>query len=241
MEHSAALCQQIRHDNESMLLSFHSGLIGRLLLAVGVVVGLSSCSAENTQKAPAATANESLGTDYTTTEDVSMNNKTVFELHILEGDWLSLKLGHELQQAWATLQQTYASATAFTLTEDDIEHYNWSEQVITLTPASSTALVSKFAETEEELQYPEATLDQRAFVVVVNGNPVYGGVFLHPMSSMAIKYPVIYVTTGEGKIVFKLRPIHSVLGKYSGLEPLWNGIKDPKIEDVFTKAGKLVK
>jgi hypothetical protein len=56
---------------------------------------------------------------------------------------------------------------------------------------------------------------------------------------MGIDFPVIHASLVDGKLTFKLRPVQSVWGDYTELEPGWNGIKDEKIRDVFSKAEKL--
>lgn len=169
-----------------------------------------------------------------------MNRPKQFQLHILEGDWASLRLGYEPQPAWAVLQRDYAAAIAHNLTEKDVESYGWTDQVLTLSSRSAEALIARFARNEEEREHPETALDQRVFIVLLNGSPLYGGIFLHPMSSMGIHYPVIYVAPGEGKLRFTLRPVHSIVGDYSAYEPGWNGIKDKRTRDLFADAGKLV-
>ncbi len=169
-----------------------------------------------------------------------MNGREVFQLDILDGNWGSLRLGYDFQGAWSTLQRVEPAAVALSLTSDDVEGYHWAGQILTLTPAASQAVIARFAQNDEEREYPEAALDQRAFVARLGGNPVFGGIFLHPMSSMGISFPVIYASTAQGKLTLALRPVHSVMGDYKSLEPAWNGIKDPKVRDAFAKAGKLV-
>lgn len=169
-----------------------------------------------------------------------MSDNARFELHILQGTWSSMQLGYDLEPAWAALRDGYASASAFSLTENDVEAYDWQRQIFTLSSAASQALVDQFAETDEQREHPDAALDQRAFVVTVDGDPIYGGIFLHPMSSMGIYFPVIYVTAHEGVLAFTLRPIQSVLGDYAEYEPEWHGIKDPRVREVFEAAGVLI-
>jgi hypothetical protein len=169
-----------------------------------------------------------------------MNGQEPFQLDILNGNWGSLRLGYELPGAWATLQRAEPSTVAFSLTADGVESYNWPEQVLTLTPDASQAVVARFAQSDEEREYPEAALDQRGFVARLGAAPIYGGIFLHPMSSMGISFPVIYASSANGKLMFALRPVHSILGDYTSQGPTWNGIKDQKVREAFANAGKLV-
>ena len=49
-----------------------------------------------------------------------MANPPLFELHILSGNWQSLKLGYALEGSWSALKQADAGLTAFTITENEI-------------------------------------------------------------------------------------------------------------------------
>jgi hypothetical protein len=54
----------------------------------------------------------------------------------------------------------------------------------------------------------ERALYIRAFVVTLNDEPLYGGIFLNAVSQMAVDYPVIRVDFFEGRAVLHLLPIH---------------------------------
>lgn len=201
----------------------------------GVAVGLLVCGRESLNAAPAVAHETSKGASAVNAER-AVSAQGSFQLHILREGWECLRLGYDLQPAWTVLQEAYASTTAFSITQDDIEAYNWSEQVMTLTPEASDLLCPK------DTRLPEFVLDLQGFVITVDGDPVYGGVFMHPASPLAIDYPVIYVERidADSKVTLTLRPVHSVFHVYSKYEPQWNGIKDPRIRALFDKAGRLV-
>jgi hypothetical protein len=195
-------------------------------LIIGAGTSLSFCSNAGVGKMPV------------TTSTPSVKSEGSFHLHILQGDLDSLELRSDLRAAWDIIQRVYPTTIAFSLTEDDVESYDWSEQVIVFTPEASSSLISTLAGSDSEKLSPAQILGYRAFLVTLNNKPLYGGVFMFPMSAMRINYPVIYAQFAEEKLSFKIRPIHSVIG-YSSVEPHWNGIRDEGIHDVFSQIGKL--
>jgi hypothetical protein len=111
--------------------------------------------------------------------------------------------------------------------------------VITLLPGPSEELVGRLAGNDRRRPRPEEALGLRGFVVVLDGRPVYGGIFMQPFSAMGISFPVIYPRSADGRLTFSLRPAHEVSGDHASYEPLWRGIKDPRIREVFASAGRL--
>lgn len=206
---------------------------GSALSLVALVAAALAC-AETVPTPP-----ERVGEPTTIPEDGPMSDGIRFQLHILEGTWDSMELGYDLDPAWALIQGGYASSIGLSLSEGDVETYDWDNQILTLNSSSSQAVVSNFAQTDEQRDHPEAALDQRVFVVLLDGTPVYGGIFLHPMSSMGIYFPVIHVESQDGQLGFILRPVQSVLEDYSAYEPDWHGIKDSGIREAFEAAGVL--
>lgn len=168
-----------------------------------------------------------------------MHSPAAFHFYILHDTWNSLKLKYELQPAWATLQQVYTTTTAFDIGVEAIEAYDWSEQKITLTSEASSGLIAALAKSDAARLHPETMLDMRAFVVTLGDEPIYGGIFLMPMSAMGIKFPVVYTNYQDNRLSFTMRPTHSILKDYSKVEPTWYGIKDPHIEESLRLAGKL--
>lgn len=198
----------------------------KILLMIGVGTSLSSCSSQGVSEMPV------------TTSTPSVESEGSFHLHILQGDLSSLELGSDLRVAWDIIQRVYLTTIAFSLTENDVESYDWSEQVIVFTPEASSRLISTLAGSDSEKLSPTQVLGYRAFLVTLNDKPIYGGVFMFPPSAMGIKYPVIYAQFADEKLSFKIRPIHSFVG-YASVEPDWNGIRDEGIHDLFNQIGKL--
>lgn len=141
------------------------------------------------------------------------------------------------REGWNELQLRYAAAPAQTIlfaldTQDplfvislaEISAYDWERQTITLTNTASTALAQALADDGGARSDVTALTDfyaslgwgsavsralyTRAFVVQVNGEPVYGGIFLDAISQMAINYPVARVSNEGEQLVLALLPIH---------------------------------
>jgi hypothetical protein len=216
----------------------HPVVAGSLLSVAALSIGLSGKVVAKTSAPSLTVGSETTAAAQPSDERTSMD--THFELHILDESSVQLRLGYDFQPAWTVLKRAYRSRIAFTITEREVETYEWSRQVITLRPGPSEELVAKLARNDEERRHPEAALDLRGFVVVLDGHPVYGGIFMQPLSAMGIDFPVTYARLADSRLVLSLRPGHEVSGDYASYEPLWHGIKDPRIRDVFAEAGRLV-
>jgi hypothetical protein len=165
-----------------------------------------------------------------------ISERPSFRLHILESRWYDLELGHEREQAWDILQEVNLKDSAVVITENDVERYDWEEQVITLTVTASDRLNEVFTDSE----YASANLDERAFIVTFDGEWLYGGIFLGEGSAMPIKYPVIYVRTRGGAVTFRVRPSHSAPAPYEDLDASYKSVIEiPELHDFFLGQGKL--
>lgn len=149
-----------------------------------------------------------------------------FQLLILESSWGELGMGYDPDHAFEQLQQHLVmtqSHPLFILELDDIASYHWDWQSITLTEAATQRLaeslparhsnpdVQKLIDLKESLGWGnpfESALYIQAFAVLVDGDFLYGGIFLDAMSQMAINYPVIRVELVEGQAVFNILPTH---------------------------------
>jgi hypothetical protein len=160
-----------------------------------------------------------------------------FRLHILESRWYDLELGHEREQAWDILQEVDLKDSVVVITENDIERYDWEEQVITLTVTASDRLNKVFTDSE----YPSTNLRNRVFIVTFDGNWLYGGAFIGEGSEMPVEYPVIYVRTSGGAVTFRVRPSHSTPAPYAELDQSYKSIIEiPELHDFFLEQGKLI-
>ena len=190
-----------------------------------VLVFLCLCAFVNSTSATPSASNE-------------MGGSLSFQLHILKEGWVQLKLGYKREQSWTVLEKMNLEDSEFVFTEKDIDVYDWTKQSVVLTSEASVRLRERFPKDK----YLPIPLSQRGFVVTLEGEKFYGGIFLEPMSAMAISYPVIYPDTSQDKIVFSIRPVHSVLDQYQSMNPsLKATIEIQRIHDFFLKLGKLIK
>lgn len=149
-----------------------------------------------------------------------------FQIHFGKIDF---DLGHSFESSWPLLKDWYTTGPTFIVGIDDIEKYYWDRHVLMLTPTASQNFVSEFGD------YPGPNL---AFVVTVNSEPVYGGVFMAPFSAMGKWFPVIYIGASDEKVAFIIRPTHDATNNYKPSDD-WRGINDSRIEDILSKAGKI--
>ena len=155
-----------------------------------------------------------------------------FQLHILKSGFDELRLGYTIAQSWQKLKSIDLKDSAMVITEQDIESYHWADHSISLYPLASAVLVNAFG-----TEYVSIQLEEHAFVVSLNGEPLYGGIFLLSISPMAIKYPVIYVDTSDrSKVRLYIRPQHSLTypGNYRN-----KTIEHEGVRALFLNLGKL--
>ncbi|MBI5929694.1 MAG: hypothetical protein HY862_10320 [Chloroflexi bacterium] len=145
-----------------------------------------------------------------------------FQIIILNQDWNDLQLGYRFITAQPNLNAADKSNPLFTIGLEEIESYDWTWQAITLTPDATTRLIDvlpisdkegvrSLIDLKESLGWGnplENALYIHSFVVMVNGEMLYGGIFLDPMSQMAIDFPVIRISLVNGQAVLYLLPVH---------------------------------
>ncbi len=164
------------------------------------------------------------------TEKSEVNNFDSFQIYI--GEWnktvTEANLGYTVESSWSLLKDWYPKGATFTIENTDIDNYDWDKHVLTLTPKASSNFQSAF----------ETHKFMLAFVVTVNDEPLYGGLFMFHPSAMNISFPVIYEDSVDDKITFTIRPRHDVFDNYKPSDN-WHGIDNPTIKDVLFKAGKI--
>ena len=154
-----------------------------------------------------------------------------FKLVVLNDTYESLELYRPTVDSWGILSRVSLDGSVFTITAADITNYDWTQQSMALSEAATQRLLAAF----HEPSLPLAPSHQ-AFVVTLDGERLYGGVFLLPASAIATKFPVIYVDQEEHHFVFRLRPAQS-----SKLidQSNWGAIRSTRIHDFFLRQGKL--
>jgi hypothetical protein len=146
-----------------------------------------------------------------------------FQFVILKQDWYDLKLGYKYTEALPVLRSANAAEILFVIGTKDIESYRWTGQSIGLT-AEATAKLIQVLPRIEDLKGPiramhkvktehgwgnpiETALHLKGFLAMADDRVIYGGIFLEPMSQMAIAYPVIRPGMVDGKAMLHLLPV----------------------------------
>ena len=201
-----------------------------LFFVVVMSLALGACAQ------PTQATRQAIATDATLyAKDLTgVPNVNQLEIRFSSGTRSSLSLGYDRDAAHAKLAADAAQPAAAVIGEGDIEGYGWERQAIVLTKPATERLMAELAAKEPW------DLQQRAFEVTLGGAFVYGGIFLDPVSAMAIAYPVAYLERTEGRLVLVLRPEQRVSGAYDGIGADWNGIKSPAIRERLSQIGKLV-
>jgi len=160
-----------------------------------------------------------------------------FELRILDATFDTLTLGYEPKLAWEKLQHAWSTQTALVVSVDDIASYDWERQTLTLALSCTNAIVDRFWSPVRPKD-PEGFLGMRAFVVTLDREAIYGGIFLRRISAMGIDYPVVYPRWSGDQLELSIRPVHMIGRETTEFEPTWSGVKDPRIRAAM--AGRLV-
>lgn len=148
-----------------------------------------------------------------------------FKLIILKETWFDLHMGYDPEPAEAALQAADLSTPLWVAGKEHIETYDWDAQTLTLTRQGTEELIEAVATLkgtdpegvaqlkalQESLGWGnplERALYIHPFVVQVDSQFKYGGIFLDAPSQMAINFPVIRVTLVDGKAHLALLPTH---------------------------------
>ncbi|MBI4859244.1 MAG: hypothetical protein HY815_03085 [Candidatus Riflebacteria bacterium] len=107
--------------------------------------------------------------------------------------------------------------------DEDIDAYDWDNQAIILTEAASGRV----------------NLKAQSFIATLDGRRLYGGRGISRMSQMAVRYPVIYTDSVEGRTVLLVRPLHDLAGRPDLRDKAWELIASPEVMAHFKKLGKL--
>jgi hypothetical protein len=167
---------------------------------------------------------------------IRLLSKKQFVINILEGSFSDLGLGYTWEQAWPILRTAYLRSASRQWTLEDIEAYQWNSQTFRLTARASKEFMANFPKKSSLYK-----LDHRAFVVMHDDMPAFGGLFLERGSAMAIRYPVFYIDeAADGTISLTLRPYHTIAEMPPLSDSSWDPIGLDKLRSIFDKERKLV-
>ncbi len=127
------------------------------------------------------------------------------------------RLGRTYGEAFPKLKSSGAEAAFFVIGMDQIETYDWDTQSITLTLEATKGLAALEPPEVLKNEVREMPLRERlvwatsekGFLALVGEEPIYGGIFVDPMSQRSIDFPVLRVSlTPDKKARLNLLPIH---------------------------------
>ena len=159
----------------------------------------------------------------------SSDTAHTFQIHI--GLWTGEFPGYTVESSWQPLIEWYEEGASLVIETEDIDHYDWGQQEIFLTEDAA-------AEYDAIHRSSMATFSWPAFVATVDGEPIYGGIFLFRGSAMGIDYPVIYAEPRGEHTAFVIRSTHLLPGNLPPNEE-WGAVADPRIKLIMSEAGKL--
>ena len=132
--------------------------------------------------------------------------------------------GHSASEVFPVLKSLGTGEILQSLTTNDIEVYDWEQQILTLTLEASHGLrqsleklssppgeimaVNRMKERLDWGNAMERALYRRCFAVKVRGAMAYGGIFLDAVSQVPIQFPVARVRLKEQQVQMSILPIH---------------------------------
>ena len=165
-----------------------------------------------------------------------------FRLTVLRQDWMDLGRPQAWEEAWPRLKKASGSPF-FTLDERDVAAYDWQAQRIVLRPEVSLRVLEaaqKLPEVSDRIRRLKAlwltddlweAVEKRGFVVSLDGEPIYGGIFLRKDSELSMDYPVIHTAMDEDRrIVLRFSPSQFSFGS------LWDDGSGDALEDGVSPA-----
>jgi hypothetical protein len=160
-----------------------------------------------------------------------------FQLRVHPSRYVTLDLGYEPARAWAVLQALDWSSPLLTLSDDDVDGFDWHRQELVLSSSSSNRFRRALpVRGRGTLAHPP----EHAFVVSLGDAMLYGGIFLAGISAMGIRFPVIYVVDRSELVALQIRPTHSAFAPYPELPiAARSTIELPALREHFARTHKL--
>lgn len=175
----------------------------------------------------------------TTRENMGMETTHSFRIAMLDQNvaFQPPGLGATIESSWPILQSAYPSKVVYTVTEEDIDTYNWIDQTIELSPQASKRFI-EFFECNLDDTYPVCT-ELYSFVSLFDDAPIYGGRFIVAMSPLVLRFPIIYAKMSSGIVTFSIRPFHPT--ETIELDnPAWEVIRNENVKSIFLELNKLL-
>jgi len=165
-----------------------------------------------------------------------------FAIFLAEKNYFSLteKKGSLSMQAMVSDPDRFTLRPEALATDTDIDYYDWTKQELVLTEAASGRMLKKYG------SKPIMEIG-KVFVVVLDGERLYGGAATYPQTAMYLNLPVIFPENGNGRFIICIRPsIYFASRPHPWKEEARKRnaaemklIEDPRIRSAFEAMGKL--
>ncbi len=189
--------------------------------------------------------------------------KSVFQLHLLKKPWFKYMsyLDDTPEKVLAKLKPIdLSSESLFSMTDNEIESYNWPDQSMVLTIDASLQFLTllgirnrqELIKLSEFITYSGLELSSGGvFLIRFRNEILYGGAVDNKISTKGYQVPTLFIQiaaiygTQPPKIQlrFVIRPlktIQAILTGYQALdESLKNRIEIPEVHDFFKHIGKI--
>lgn len=129
----------------------------------------------------------------------SSPSRQPLQIHILPLTWTDLKYRYTYSEVWPTLREADLGTSLLVLSPPDFQAYDWTHHELWLRADT----VDRLQATGLNQLFREAA--DHAFVVTLEGQRMYGGLFYYEGGAAAIRFPVIHVL-GAGHRVLRIRP-----------------------------------
>lgn len=154
-------------------------------------------------------------------------------IHVLDLQWTDLGMRYYMDEVWPQLAQANLDAAHLVFTPAHFRAYDWTHQEIWLSETG----VARLGPAEAAFLLHALG---RAFVVTLDGERLYGGVFYPPVGAAALHFPVMHAL-GQPLEFLRIRPAQgsSWAPQAPHLAAQCRVIANPAIESWLAREGLL--
>lgn len=148
------------------------------------------------------------------------------QLHVLPQLWPDLGLRYSMAESWPVLSKIDLTQSPLVFDAADIHIYDWAHQEIWLTESC----IQRMRDSNAFALLNDAV--GRGFVVTLEGERLYGGLFYPEYGAAGIRFPVIHVV-GQSGGVLRVRPAlgHGWTPASPYVAEQCRAIADPRLAD----------
>jgi hypothetical protein len=151
-------------------------------------------------------------------------NEEDFKIYVLKDIFsdptMRGKLNGSYEEVEPVIKDLSLDQPIFVITAADIEIYDWGQQTITLTKNATQRIGNPLQ------------IEEKAFIIMLGKDKLYGGVVVGPGSARRLDFPVIYpYSPNKDQIELEIRPKHD-FREYNEFDPKLKAIIE--IDAVYT-------